>query len=136
MLPATSQSLRELALMRGNNQYSYNINRPISFETEHAFSQLIIHEAQFAKRREQIKKDLLKRDDFFKKKAFLQISNNEEDISLDSLINFLEGNGFLVRREDIEAILRRVDHNANQRINYEEFTEITSVNEFNEELDQ
>ena len=35
-----------------------------------------------------------------------------------------------MRGEDIEAILRRVDHNANQRISYEEFNEITSVNEF------
>ncbi len=42
---------------------------------------------------------------------------------------FLESNNFHAKREDLEAILRRVDHDGNQRISFDEFCEITSVNE-------
>jgi len=43
----------------------------------------------------------------------------------------LESQKFYPRREDLEAILRRVDHTGDQRISYEEFSELTSVNEKN-----
>ena len=39
------------------------------------------------------------------------------------LIAYLESNGFYPRREEIEAILRRCDHDGNRLINYEEFCE-------------
>ena len=45
------------------------------------------------------------------------------------LIYYLERNGFYPRREDIEAILRRMDHDANRQISYDEFCELTVVNE-------
>jgi hypothetical protein len=45
------------------------------------------------------------------------------------LISYLERNGFYPRREDIEAILRRMDHDANRQISYDEFCELTVVNE-------
>ena len=43
------------------------------------------------------------------------------------LITYLERNSFFPRREDIEAILRRSDHDANRTINYQEFCEIACV---------
>lgn len=36
-----------------------------------------------------------------------------------------------MKREDLEAILRRIDHEGNQKINFEEFSEATSINEKN-----
>ena len=45
------------------------------------------------------------------------------------LIAYLESNGFYPRREDIEAILRRMDHDANRQINYDEFCELTCAPE-------
>ena len=45
------------------------------------------------------------------------------------LIFYLEKNGFYPRREDIEAILRRMDHDANRQISYDEFCELASVQE-------
>ena len=41
----------------------------------------------------------------------------------------LEKNGFYPRREDIEAILRRMDHDANRQISYDEFCELACVQE-------
>jgi len=43
------------------------------------------------------------------------------------LISYLERNSFYPRREDVEAILRRCDHDANRSISYQEFSEIASI---------
>jgi hypothetical protein len=45
------------------------------------------------------------------------------------LRHFLDRNGFFARQSDIEAIMRRFDHNANQCIDFNEFYEITTGNE-------
>ena len=39
------------------------------------------------------------------------------------LIEFLEQNGFYPRTEDLEAILRRCDHDADRHLTFEEFCE-------------
>lgn len=44
---------------------------------------------------------------------------------MSDLIYFLEQNGFYPRTEDLEAILRRCDHDADRSLNFEEFCEIT-----------
>ena len=45
------------------------------------------------------------------------------------LIYFLEKNGFYPRREDAEAILRRLDHDANKMLSWEEFCEVIGHDE-------
>jgi hypothetical protein len=90
VLPSTNQSLRELTLLRGNRSYSSQNDRPITFETEYAFTQLIEHEIKFAQRKETIKRNLLKRGDFTKKNAFNEIAKNENEISLENLVSFLD----------------------------------------------
>lgn len=45
------------------------------------------------------------------------------------LIYFLEKNGFYPRREDIEAVLRRLDHDANKMLSFDEFKELTGNND-------
>ena len=106
------------------------------FEVENYICLLLENELRFVKRREEIKKELLKQPDFLKSKVFHELSHQEDHITLDHLINFLESNGFYPRREDLEAILRRCNHDANLMLNYEEFCEITSVNEYNLTVDE
>jgi hypothetical protein len=43
------------------------------------------------------------------------------------LIHFLERNGFYPRREDVEAILRRIDHSGDQSIGYDEFCDLVQI---------
>lgn len=81
--------------------------------------------------REVIKKELLKREDFVKAKVFVEISNDKNEIELNDFVNFLQKHKFYAGRDDLEAILRRVDHTGNQKIDFEEFCEATSVNERN-----
>jgi len=63
----------------------------------------------------------LKQKDFSTRKYFQKISNNYHSICMPDLLAYLESNGFYARREDIEAILRRCDHDGNQMISFEEF---------------
>ena len=62
-------------------------------------------------------------------RAFDAIARGFHSISMPDLIFYLERNGFYPRREDIEAILRRMDHDANRQITYDEFCELTCVQE-------
>jgi hypothetical protein len=43
------------------------------------------------------------------------------------LINYLEMNGFHPRTADIEAILRRCDHDADRAFSFEEFNELIDI---------
>lgn len=74
-----------------------------------------------------MKRQLLKCTDFIKIKSFNDISRGFHSICMPDLISFLENNGFYPRREDIEAILRRLDHDANRMLSYDEFCELTAV---------
>ena len=69
--------------------------------------------------------DLLKHKDYQKHKAFNEISRGQSLITMSDLIYYLESNGFYPRTEDLEAILRRCDHDADRSLNFEEFCEVT-----------
>jgi Ca2+-binding EF-hand superfamily protein len=43
---------------------------------------------------------------------------------MEDLIQFLDQQGFYAKTEDLEAILRRCDHDADRAISFEEFAEI------------
>ena len=46
---------------------------------------------------------------------------------MSDLIFYLENNGFYPRTEDLEAILRRCDHDADRALSFEEFCEVTEL---------
>ena len=64
-----------------------------------------------------------------KVRVFDTIAKGYSAISMPDLISYLERNSFYPRREDIEAILRRCDHDANRQISYSEFCELASIDE-------
>jgi len=69
--------------------------------------------------------------DFVKVRSFDDIARGQTQIAVGDLNIFLERNGFFPRREDIEAILRRLDHNADQLLSYVEFCELTTISDPN-----
>jgi len=71
------------------------------------------------------RKQLFKHKDYQRRKTFNDISRGLPYISMSDLIYFLENNGFYPRTEDLEAILRRCDHDADRALNFEEFCEVT-----------
>lgn len=73
---------------------------------------LFERELSLQRHRNNSKQQLSLSPDFIKSRAFDSISKGQNQISVHDLTHFLEKNGFYPRREDIEAILRRMDHNA------------------------
>lgn len=60
-------------------------------------------------------------------RVFDCIARGYAGIQVTDLVGFLERNSFYPRSDDIEAILRRCDHDANRQISYAEFCESTSL---------
>jgi len=79
--------------------------------------------------RSDAKTSLTRQPDFIKMSTFDEISRGYHSIGMPELITYLEKNGFYARREDIEAILRRCDHDANRMISYGEFCHLAGVRE-------
>ena len=63
-------------------------------------------------RRKESRMELFKHIDHQKTKTFHEISRGEVKIQMQDLSAFLQQNGFYTRTEDVEAILRRCDHDA------------------------
>ena len=62
-----------------------------------------------------------------KVRVFEEITQGYHAIQMPDLISYLERNSFFPRREDVEAILRRCDHDGNRMISFAEFSEITNI---------
>ena len=90
---------------------------------------LLEKEMALQRHRNESKRQLLTCPDFVKVRTFNEVAKGYHSICVPDMIRYLEQNGFWPRREDIEAILRRVNHDANQMISYEEFCELTMVSD-------
>ena len=126
VLPAANANLRHIASTRRFNSY-FRPDDPLPYEVVSLLTRLIEKETQLQRHRNDMKRQLLKCTDFIKIKSFNEISRGFHSICMPDLITFLENNGFYPRREDIEAILRRLDHDANRMRSYDEFCELTAV---------
>lgn len=62
--------------------------------------------------------------DFLKYKTFDDIARGYHSICMPELTAYCSKNGFYVRSEDTEAILRRLDHDADRMLSHEEFFEL------------
>ena len=81
-------------------------------------------ERQFIAKRRTARRELLKVNEKDLFTIYQSIARYGGDITVSDLINFLDQWGFRTTTEDLEAILRRCDHDATRSISYEEFAEI------------
>ena len=56
--------------------------------------------------------------------VFAQIARGRNEINMTDVIWFCERYGFQPSTEDLEAILRRCDHDADRALSFEEFAEL------------
>jgi hypothetical protein len=84
-------------------------------------------EITLQRHRNESKHQLALSPDFIKVRVFDEISRGHSKILIGPLTDYLEKNGFYPRKSDIESILRRIDHDADQAISYAEFCELTTV---------
>ena len=128
-MPTTNEILRDIANRRGQS-LAYEKDKPLVEDIAKLMASHIELELSHLKKRNEIKRQLLQTKDFSKQKAFNQISANKDKITVSDIVQFLEEFGkYTAKKEDIEAILRRCDHEGDQMINYSEFVEFTSLNE-------
>ena len=95
-------------------------------ETLKNFAHLVLLELELARKLEQQKRYLTKRQDFNLLAAYKTISSKVPDgIDRNAIGEFLKQQGESLQTEDLEAIMRRLDRDKDRVINYTEF-----VNEF------
>lgn len=73
---------------------------------------IIERELALIQSRDASRAELFRHIDYHKLKAFNEVSRGNTYILMSDLIYFLENNGFCPRTDDVEAILRRCDHDA------------------------
>lgn len=126
VLPSTNQNLRSIAMSRRNSPY-FRATQPLPYEVISLAARLLDKEMQLQRGRAAAQRELERCPDFVKVRTFDQIARGYHSIAVPDLQFYLEKNGFYARRDDIEAILRRLDHDANRMISYSEFCELASV---------
>lgn len=137
VLPAASMSLREYCLYSKRVPSYYNDpNKPLSVAVSSMVVRILERERNMCKKRSEARMELFKSKEHQKLKTFHSISRGQTAISMSDLIYYLEQNGFHPRTEDLEAILRRCDHDADRYLSYEEFCELVEMpTEENEEAE-
>ena len=114
VLPSTNPGLKNLALSRRG---------VFTEEVEYLLVRLLQAEVVFHRNLETAKKDLHLKLDFSISEAFRAIDiRNASFIDRESLTNFLRRHRN-VSDEDVDAIFRRVDNDADEIINYQEFVD-------------
>ena len=121
-LPATSSSLSALALSRPGYVVSYYERLPYS--TEAALARLFEAEIEFHRHVEAAKKDLGVRYDFRVLDAFRAVDRlATRRFSREDVRDFCRRNGDLLYELDLDAVIRRLDTDSDERISYLEFCE-------------
>ena len=116
-LPSTSVVLRDLALNRG--PYAR-----LTLDAELQLARLIEKELNFQRTLELGRSDLALRPDFSSISAFSLLDYpSTNSLSREKLKDFLRRNGKFVMEDDLDAILRRVDVDGDERLSYSEFSD-------------
>jgi len=125
VLPAANQSLRDYVSYRRTPSHLNDPNKPLAISVSSLAVRILEMEIKYNSILKEGRMDLFKHKDYQKHKAFNEISRGLPYISMSDLIHYLENFGFYPRTEDLEAILRRCDHDADRALNFEEFCEVT-----------
>ena len=130
IMPAANQSLRDYCLYgRRVPSYYTEQSRPLPVSVSSMISRILERELNLQDKRTEARLDLFKHVDHSKYKTFHEMSRGQVTVNMATLIIYLEDNGFHPRTEDLEAILRRCDHDADRCISFEEFCELTELPE-------
>ena len=126
-LPAANMSLRDYCIYskRVTSYYNQQTNLPISVSSMAV--RILEREKNMCRKRNEVRMDLFKNKQHQKLRTFNEISRGQVLITMPDLIVYLENNGFHPRTSDIEAILRRCDHDADRAFTFEDFNELIDL---------
>lgn len=126
MLPAANQSLRDYVVY-GRRGY-VDPNGPLPIQVGSTVTRILELELKYQQTLANARMDLFKHADFQRARAFNDISRGLTLINMSDLIQYCEQNGFYPRTDDLEAILRRCDHDADRALTFDEFCELVEQN--------
>jgi Ca2+-binding EF-hand superfamily protein len=117
VLPSTNNILRDLAQQRVPSLR-------LSVDVEFLLARLLEKELSFQRRLEMSKRDLALKYDFSIVGGFSVIDYPSSSfLTRDKIYSFLRRNGKMVFDNDIDAILRRMDVDGDERLSYSEWTD-------------
>ncbi|OMJ66559.1 hypothetical protein SteCoe_36556 [Stentor coeruleus] len=123
VLPSTSIVLRDLALQRGPYPR-------VTLDVEFLLARLLEKELSLQRRLELSRRDLALRPDFSVVSGFSQIDYPSTSfLTRDKLNDFLRRNGKIAFIEDLDALLRRVDVDGDERLSFSEFSDFLRTSE-------
>jgi hypothetical protein len=125
VLPAANNHLRHLTQSRGE------IEGELTEECCEDLAKLLACEFGYHHELNEMRAELEDVEGFNRGKEFENISGGSYyGMSLFCVRLFCESNGFYAMQTDLDAILRRFDHNANQRLDYGEYYELCTGQEY------
>lgn len=125
VLPAANNHLRYLTQNREAQEGE------LSEDCCEALAKLLACEFGYQHELNEMRDELSEVEDFNRGKEFENISGGSYyGMSLFCIRLFCETNGFYPVQTDLDAILRRFDHNANQRLDYAEYYEMCTGNDY------
>lgn len=125
-LPAADYNLRNVEYYPDPRNSPFNAGGlPTSVPAMAA--RILDREKTFMSRRREARMALAKVPPSDVNKIFRDISRGHNDIQIQDLIWFFDMNGFQAKTEDLEAILRRCDHDADRSLSLEEFAEALNI---------
>ncbi|OMJ72439.1 hypothetical protein SteCoe_29118 [Stentor coeruleus] len=117
VLPSTNINLRDLAQQRVPSLR-------LSFDVEFLLARLFEKELTFQRKIEISKRDLASRYDFSIVSGFSVIDYPSSSfLTREKIYNFLRRNGKVVFDDDVDAILRRMDIDGDERLSYSEWSD-------------
>jgi hypothetical protein len=122
IMPAANQNLRDYCLYGRRPSGPPGMSQPASVCA--LAVRIFESETRLAAKKRDARAQLSQNPEFDLARVFRDVSRGRYDIQVYDLVDYLESNGFFPRTEDLEAILRRCDHDADRALSLEEFTEV------------
>ena len=122
-LPASDYNLRNLEFYPDPRGFT-NPDGSLPSSVPSMAARILERESAFHNRRAEAFNALAAETEENISAVFNQISAGRPEITMTDLIWFCERYGFMPNTEDLEAILRRCDHDADRCLNFEEFVEL------------
>ena len=126
-LPASDYNLRNLEFYP-DPRGPATVDGSLPASVPSMAARILEREITFHERRAQAQGALSKESEESLSNVFNQISQGRPEITMTDLIWFCERYGFQPTTEDLEAILRRYDHDADRSLSFEEFVEMVGHN--------
>lgn len=121
-IPAADYNLRNVEYIQDPRLSPFNMGgMPTSVAAMAA--RILDREKTFMARRREARAALMGISDTDINRIFKDIARGKAEITMEDLIAFLNYNGFNPQTVDLEAILRRCDHDADRCLSLEEFAE-------------